>query len=540
VTDDLDTNEMELDVHRGEVLYGLAGTYNTLERTLVECAQNAIDADATIVMIAIDQKASLVTVADNGTGIDREKFRLALLSVGKTVKSDDKMGRFGRGLISPLDKCRMFRITSQLAGTNIINEWTFNANRIKAEHKRVPIPCEPVPQMPEIVQPFRTRARRLSTTWNTIVQLDAVTRDRTVRAIDMSELASQIQIKLGIGMALKKTVVHIFLNPEEGNEVVSRTVEPLVFTGQPLDIVTYDDADCGRVEFELFKAPRTREGRNGTIIVMRTDDKARVPWNEFRVQAMGAKYLMEFPEAFQVLSSGYFEGTIRAEKLDLQVDRAGFQVTDPLRALYMVIALWYEEHGKHLLETEQETRRDERYKKLGQQSLDRLREELALDPVLSSVLDNLVGNSPTPEPEPRDRKQHDGPAKPRQKRTKVEPSKPRERPQHDGTDRRPGQQHLSLNFAYEQRPTWDFLWEFDFETATVVFNTLHPNWVMVDESPTGKHTARQDRNVMHLQEWLGLEIVTLLSEFGEPEEFEESRSFIDKRVRNYIRILILR
>lgn len=520
--------------HQGEVLWRLASDYyNTLMLTLIEAAQNAIDAEATIVLIAIDQQKSLVTIADNGTGIDTDKFTQALMSVGKGIKSKEKMGRFGLGLISPLNKCRAFQVTSHPAGTRTVNQWIFVGEQIRTQHSEVVIPYSKQAKMPDILEPFKTRARRLGATWNTMVQLDAVTRDRTVRAINLDELTTQIRAKLSRGMLTAGTTIHILLNSEAG-EVSHREVDALQFSGEQLPLVEIDRyPECGAVAFELYRAPKTRNGRRGQVVVMQTGDNYQITWREFWAQAMGARLLGDFRESFDVLNSGYFEGVIYIEKVELDPTRSKFILNDAVEASYYAIDDWYQKYGKEHYETERESRRDERYQRLGQESLDRLLAKLNADPTLSLVLDELLGNQPTPEP--RVRKQADDSAQAaKRKRTVIEPTV---KPPRDAADRLPKKESVKLRFAFEQRPAWDNLWDYDADTATIVFNTLHPIWVMLDETD-GKRTSRHDKQIIHLQTWLGLEVVIMLSEHDDIAGFESARHFIDRRIRPYAMTVI--
>jgi hypothetical protein len=526
-----------LGFHMGSVLWRFATDYyDTLMLTIIEAIQNGIDADATSVLVGIDLKESRVVIADNGTGIKTELFRSALQSIAKTVKKTDRMGRFGLGLISPLNKCQRFTITSQPQdpedGRPVTHRWTFVGKEIREQHDNVAIVYERVSAMPGIPTPFRSRARHVGTTWNTIVQLEEVTADKAIRTINLDEFEAQIRIKLSSGMRRAGTTVHIVLSDEQGT-MSGRQVNPLEYNGERLPVAEMVGADCGTIRFELYRANKTGGQRRGQVVVMQTGDNYPVSWKEFRAQAMGSRYLAEFPEAFNVLSSGHFEGVIYIERAELGPDRKKFILSEALIDSYMHIALWFEEHGQQYYEIEQEAQRDERYQRLGQESLDKLIQKLNDDPRLSMVLKELVGPGSGPA-RPRQPSSGTGSSSRKPRRTVVEPSGSR--------PSRPGSQPdkptpAALRFAYEQRPAWDHLWEYDHDNATIVFNTLHPEWVRLDET-NGKHTARHDQQIIHLQLWLGLEVVFLLSEYSEPENFELARAHLDKRVKLYSAVLI--
>ena len=81
------------------------------------------------------------------------------------------------------------------------------------------------------------------------------------------------------------------------------------------------------------------------------------------------------------------------------------------------------------------------------------------------------------------------------------------------------------------------MWQYDWDAATIVFNIMHPIWVMLDETD-GKRTTLHDKQIMHLQLFVGLEIIMMLADAGDRDEFEDARNELDKRVRPYARTII--
>ncbi len=523
------SSRQRIEVHLGKVLHKLANTYPTLLLTVVEAAQNAIDADATKVLIAIDQQASRVVVVDDGKGVTVEKFGLALSSVGDSIKRKGSLGQFGLGLISPLDKCESYVFMSRPDGQTVANRWQFDGASIKTQ-REVDIPHRDIDALPVVPTPFRSADRRLNTRWNTMVLLDGITQDRTIRTVLLDDLEHQIRVKLSNGMRRKGTTVHVVINDDKG-QVASRDILPMEYTGEPLEEVVYHDADCGEVRFRLYRAPKTREGRRGEVVVMRTDDLYPISWREFRTQAMGSKYLTEFLEAFAVLGSGYFEGVVTMQNVVLDPQRTKFVMNDALLTGYMVIDRWFRDHGRKHYETEQEQRREERYKELGERSLGHLLDRIGNDPQLSSVLEELFA-SPERKSKAEREQQPTGKSSTRRRRTIAE-AKPKPASDDPDTRRAPA----ILRFAYEAIPGFAHLWQYDWDAATIVFNIMHPIWVMLDETD-GKRTTRHDKQIMHLQLFVGLEIIMMLADAGDRDEFEDARNELDKRVRPYARTII--
>lgn len=525
-------NTHRVEVHLGKVLHRLANTYPTLLLTIVEAAQNAIDADASKVLIAIDQQASRVIVVDDGTGVSVDKFGQALGSIGDSIKRRGSLGQFGLGLISPLNKCNTYLFISRPAGGLSANQWTFDGTAIKTQ-RDVEIPHQVVSDLPPVPTPFKSTSRRLTTVWNSMVLLEEITQDRTIRTVDLDELEHNIRVKLSNGMRKKGTTIHVVINGEKG-QVSSRDILPMEYTGEPLEEVAYNDADCGKVVFRLYRASKTRDGRKGEVVIMRTDDNYPISMKEFRTQAMGSGYLVEFLEAFAVLGSGYFEGVVLLQNVELDPTRTRFVMNDALRASYFVVDRWFREHGQKHYETEQESRREQRYKELGERSLSHLLDKLAKDPTLHSVLEELLGVSG--KPQPREARSASTASTTKRRRTVAE-RKSAPKPDGDTPDQSQ-RSPATLRFGYEVIPGYANLWDYDWDTATIVFNILHPTWVSLDETAEGKHTARHDRQIMHLQLFVGLEVVMLLAEHADREEFEAHRHELDKRIRPYAATII--
>jgi len=542
-----------LGVHLGKILYyRIARIYPSLMLTMVEAAQNAIDADATRVLIAIDQKASRVVVVDNGIGVTEAKFNDALDNVGDSQKRRGQLGQFGIGLISPLNKCKLYEFYSRPAGHEFVNHWTLEGDVIKTQ-KHPDVPYEEIDDLPEIPSPFRTASRRLKTRWNTMVLLEETTQDKTTRTVELDALEHEICVKLSNGMRKKNTVIHVVINDENGN-VSSREILPMVFTGEPLEEVVYDDVDCGRVVFQLYRASKTKDGRKGEVVVKKDDDLFQISWAEYRVQAMGPGYLTAFKDAFNALWSGYFEGVIILEKVTLDAERTKFEMDDALRASYMVVDRWYQEHGQKYFEDEQESRREERYRQLGEQSLTELLAQVADDPHLHSVLEDLLGSVPAPVPREANKSGGAG-STAKRRRTVAEPRDQSEdrskddsetgaddgdRADSDETQIGKRRTHARLRFGYEQDHRSGHVWQFDHDETMIVFNTIHPEWAGLDETPDGRHLARHDKWLIHLQLYVGLEVLQLLGEYPDADEFDAHRHEIDKRIRPYSGLIIRR
>jgi hypothetical protein len=55
----------------------------------------------------------------------------------------------------------------------------------------------------------------------------------------------------------------------------------------------------------------------------------------------------------------------------------------------------------------------------------------------------------------------------------------------------------------------------------------------------GKHLARNAKWIMHLQEWITLQVLHLLVQCPEPDLFEDRRAFIDDQAKLYVEMFIV-
>ncbi|HTE57807.1 MAG TPA: ATP-binding protein [Verrucomicrobiae bacterium] len=541
--DDEDDSD-SLSLHHGEALMHFANTYPTLNLTIVEAVQNAIDAKAHNVFIGINPnpQGREVLVLDDGNGVTQDDFRRALMSVGKSVKRKGSLGRFGRGLISPLDKCKTYVFASMSSGMDHANIWTFRGEDIIKQARDIKVPIVQEAKLPRVPRRFSKQAAALGCRWRTMVNLREVTEDKVVNATNIDDLQGLIRAKLGIGMRRSDTTVHILINDGLGHPQ-SGTINPDDFQGQPLEVVRFDGGECGEVVFELYRARKSGGKRSGEVFVMELDDDYPVTLREVQTQAMGARWLDAVKDAFDVLGSGYFEGTIRVEKIELAPERNKFVLNEALMAMYLAIDWWYQHHGKEYFEDESEAQRDERYRELGEKSLARLLGEL--DEGITRKLADLFpaeveaeqalerkarGPSPTGD--------NTSSKRTRRQPTIARPPKPEREEQDEQGQTKGTSSKGSLKFAYEMMEGSSYLWIFDPDTGVLTFNIRHPVWVKLDETQ-GKHNTRHDRQIMHLQEWLALKLVLLLIRHGSFDfEFDVERVAIDLEAPHYAKHFI--
>ncbi|MGF7228718.1 MAG: ATP-binding protein [Candidatus Saccharibacteria bacterium] len=566
------TGQSVLGLHEGEMYYRLARTYPTLALMLVEAVQNAIDADATRVFVGVDLVENRIAILDNGSGVTVEKFHEALQSVGFGIKEPGSLGRFGIGLISPLDKCQSFWFVSRPQGEVKVNAWQFEVAKIRPQRTKATIPDFTWDKFTDLPDPFkhahndaRIGKRDEPITWNTMVLLDRVTKDKVIGLVDPDEIENLIRSKLGIGMRRKGTHVTLVvrdwrpgvtqLTATDKPYVVSkRQIDPLVHKGQKLDVVRYETEAAGTIEFDLYRARQVGGKRQGQVVVSELGDDSTVTMPDFCMQAGSAGYyntkdhdratLPETSRALETLLDGFFEGTVRCENIELLPNRTSFEYNETLKELYLYFGIWYESVGKELMGTEREARAEKRYQDLGEKSLKRLIDELTSNTDLALLARSLRGVLPgmrASRPEPKEKKENSAPRDkapkdPNSRKVVVRPRQPAESSAKSPVT-------TFITYAYEMLRGSGRLWEYDIESGVLTFNIRHPLWVKVDEI-NGKHTPKTDLQVMKLQEYLTLKLLLLLAnDDGVPVDsmsLELARVAIDRELQFYIPWAILR
>lgn len=566
-TTTVQTTDSVIDFHRGNVLMAIARTYPSLPLTLIEMMQNGIDADATRIFVVVDMINRTVVVADNGMGTDRASFDTALGQVGMSQKDTSKLGRFGRGLVSPLGKCKTFTFTSRQRGTNNVLMWTFKGDEIANQHHELRIPCDEsqvrMPRLPKTYSKFY--GEEFSQDWNTVIQLHGLVKDVATTVVDLDELESDVRTKLGRRMHELGVRIRVVLIDKTTSS--HRDIDPVVYTGEKLEVVTMHDSAAGDVQFELYRSVKLAGKRNGQVSAMEMDGNYMISMQELMRQARARRLLdSNVTAAFEALTSGYFEGVIKCKNIVLAPERTKFEYNDALIGFFVVISDWFATYGQELMETEQEVVRERRYQDLGLRSQERLK-ALLTDPanarIRAALLETVqVGRLGLGHVDPTSGQpsELEGDSSLRIGQggagvSKTDRGGSTSRPNRKRGPDRPGDLPLgttgpggrrrrlvagdSQGLWFEHSPLFanSHLWEFDIVRGVLTFNIKHPIWERLDETK-GKHLAKNAKWIMLLQEWLSFEVLLLLLHYPDPEEFEEHRRLIDDKIRPYVDMFI--
>lgn len=526
--------------NKGKVLMHLARTtYTTLRQVIVEGVQNAIDADASEIWIRVNMKKREIHIANDGHGVDIDLFKRALNSVGHGVKSKDKLGRFGLGLISPLDKCECFTFTSKPNGQPKWLQWEFRGQQIETQADTMRIPRRSIGR-------DRMRGWLFATT---VLKIQKFTQDRTTSALDPVTLVTSIQEKLGPALHKSGVTCHLEFIAKDGTRT-EETVKPLEYSGDPLQTWLTADQDAGEVEFELYLSRRTTQGRKGRVVLSEMEATYPITMHEFANQAQD--WLSR--EAREILNSGIFEGIIRAECLELHPSRSKFVRNDAVMGVCVVIERWLDAVGRELYLEERAELEEHRLQELCLKTLGRL-DQLLRDEAFIHLRDALraadygsIGAGHVPPEKRRLKKGTDEPGLRvgqggvGQERTTdgdhPEPEGERE-PEREGDTplvaRGPrGQRRqmvrsnstgLQLSLAMPEGS--ERLWEFDVPHGVVYLNTRHPVWVTCED---------KDHHLLHLQEWIVLQALAMLLQ---PDASHSViMQFTDDQARAYVELMI--
>lgn len=536
------TQYSQLDFHHGEALHRVAAQYATLLEVIFEAVQNALDAEATLIHITINQRLRSIVVNDDGVGTSRQQFEEALLSVCRSVKDASKLGQFGMGLIAPLGKCDRFTFTST-PKTNgaAYTQWAFESEEIRVQERVQGIPMVPRPDLR-----FSRTGQRGSVPWRTQVRIEKYTRDRYLSRMTTDSLREGLLERFSATMRRLKTAIDVkIVNPKGGSE--SDHVVAEQYTGRRLPQEKFAERSCGETIFRLYVANKTARGRRGKVVIGQAHKDFRISFREFCKNTPDCPLEHRVVEA---LTSGIFEGEILSTGAQLEANRKQFVMNDALFDLCITIERWYKEIGESETERIQEESQDNRYQELGLKSM-RVIEALLDQPqfehlkkVLKTVRVGSIG-----EHHAESKGKVLGREEVRSLSTTGGSGKPKTGSSFGGfppaiNDRanhmpftvagQKGRQRIKvrgesqgLQFLYEEMEGSDRLWTFDGITGELRFNIRHPLWANCEEN---------EKALMRFQEYIAIQALTL--ETVPPDWKERHRMIIDDSMPSFVFLLL--
>lgn len=534
----------KLGVHVGNMLMRAASEYNSLHKTVLEGVQNAIDAKASVVFVGFDLQDRISVIADNGLGVSVDKFEAAMMAIGQSqkVRQRDALGKFGIGLISPLDKCQYFEFISRPGRRKPINAWVFARKRIEESVSEPDIPMISLEEMPTLEATFEPEAKKLGATWNTVVRMHGITTDRTVSRLTIEKLADDIKARFGDAMRAKNTVCHLFIRDASGT-LHRVKVEPFVYTGEPVEgspfVIEGDrTGKAGRITIELLRAVQQGGKRNGQIKVSESKGAVfGVKLSDFLAQVR-RDLGYDTKNSFEELASGYFEGLIRADGLELNVkrdsDRGAFEVTDGLFDFVVALDSWYDTVGRQFYHGERDRARDDRYRDLTKHSLQEVQAILEsrsdfqeyIQGIRENVEAGLIGQGHGEKPSQESdtdrttRIKRKGTSRPAGgKRITCPPGDGGTRDgdmpfgQVDRSGRRRAvvrNDSVGLWIEVTEFELSNDLWRFDAATGKLLFNCSNHVWAELDGASSETRRQYHDQWIVHLQKWVITQVLAML------------------------------
>lgn len=368
----MSTHNDTLQYPLGKVLVIIAGQYPDVHRVILEQVQNALDAmdevpdEMNRIGVILDKKKRRATIRDNGKGVAIEEFGAALKSVAVSskTKTPGKLGQFGLGLISPLGKCERFTFTSCSRMGGGFNRWEFVTEDIKAQAEEIRVPRVPMTNMT-----YRPKPKDGSVQWRTQVDIVNYSSDRTIGHIgSVCDLKDSIIGRFGATMRRKKVRLDLRFTNEDGSAADLLDVMAAPYDGEELPEVVEKDRDAGRVHFNLYLSRKGAHGTKGVVHVGELGNDFCFRFADMAARAR--KWLSK--EVVKALTSGIFEGDIKAEKARLNPDRVSFAENDAFVGFCAAIESWYLKHGKRHVQAAEEDKRDERYQDIAREALENI------------------------------------------------------------------------------------------------------------------------------------------------------------------------
>jgi hypothetical protein len=517
--------------HAGNMMMLAVRQYPTLLASLLEIVQNAIDSNAKEIWVRLDRAKRTLTVSDNGDGATEQQFDQALLQVGKSMKDSTKLGRWGLGLLSPIDKCEETTFTScPKAFIDQYLEWTFRADEIREQSVEIYIPNKPQNmRFGKEKKTLKIDSKTVSqVTWRTRVVLKNYSTDREIGRIgSIDDLEKEIFSRYSSVMREKKILLNLEFINATGTPEIKNGLVPPEYTGERLPEFV-DRRDGLRTHFRLYLAKADgRKGKsNGTVIVGESHNPFRFPFK--LLAANCGEYLPD--EAVKALRSGMFEGEVVSAAVSLHESRKQFNINDGLAHFGKALEQWYLEIGAHYMEEVKDTRDGARYQELGLKSMQNI-EAIFRTPRFSYMremfqylqqgttgnkhldVEEVVGLQDTPSK----RTKTTSSTTTERKRTEPTGTPPVEKPKQTLKDHHPltvtgpqGQQRnivsggsFGLQFSYEKMPGERRLWIFDETVGVLRFNIRHPLW-------SGCETS--SKRLMQLQELVAVKAICWFAE----------------------------
>ncbi len=514
--------------HQGKLLMLAAKQYPNLQAALLEIIQNAIDGRAKHIGVRLDRKKRSINVFDDGKGASIAKFNASLGRVGDSEKTEDELGQFGLGLVSPIDKCEKMTFTScPVTGENGYVEWVFIGDDIISQKDEIVIPRTELTnyQFGKESKTLTVKSEKLSiVSWRTKVTLHRYSDDRVISKISsIDDLVSAIFTRYGVAMHKRGTRLTVEYITDDGKSEVRKNLKAPEYAGEPLP--RYMGLTDGyRTFFNLYLAKADMRGKaKGIVSVGVQGNDFRFPFKLLASKVRG--YLSV--DVITALNSGVFEGEILSTSASLHENREQFVVNQGLVVFANALEEWYQDVGAANFSRVGESREDERYQQLGLESMKHIESMLKaqqfehLAKMFKESQQGTIGkqHGKTTAESPVATQEHtavstqgsgsgqDKARWPTQPKSETDQKEPQTKDDHHPyTVAGPRGQNrtvvkggsFGLQFVHSSMQGDQRLWFFDGSAGILYFNVRHSMWALCESS---------DKRLMQLQELVAVQAI---------------------------------
>lgn len=475
--------QIQVGFHYGRTLLHLADTYARPLQVILEMIQNAIDAEATSILVKIDGRRKLIFCADDGKGEDFEGIQARFQHISEQQKQG-KMGHKGIGNLASLAISGGFLLTSRpRLPFSRERYFTFELSRegLEGMADKVILGCK---RQPKDFRPGS--AYKLGTDFaiSTLIIARNVNNTALRQLKDAVTIAQAIEGRFAPQILDKK--IRVFI--EAGSQRI--LAEPAAFPGEPQ--IAAIQTGYGTVRFVIYL--NTKPVKKPRLSVVHGKTKA-----EQSALPLYRDLLVE-DAAKEVFESGYFQGDIYVPFGTLAPNRLEFIHDPELADLWGALGEYARSYGRPLLQRIAEEKKESKTQHVLLSALKKLEQYLAKHPDLRTLFKGLVSEGhfeaedgsekgkgrthPSTKRAPRQRQdeQREPPSREQKGRTHSIVI-------NSGSQRRAIRGQIGIQVTWrDPNPEEGRDWCSKREGSVIVFNSLHPFWQRVEPNPEA-HTS---------------------------------------------------
>lgn len=364
----LNLTPIRVGFHTGKTLARLADHYNRPEDTFLEPLQNSLDAGAKRVKIIINQALREILILDDGEGASLQELTQKFVLMGQSLKTGEKLGRFGIGILAALEGASRFSIITKPrsdAGHPFIR---LSFSRALWEKEELEL------------HPERVDSPDFSDEWTTSLKMNEVDPQKLEELGNASIVEEHILGKFGAVIAKRKgtkteVAITISIISRTGKLMEERQVALPEFPGKPQQVVEIKTAK-GPVRLELSVTLKP-EKRPVLLIVFALLGGFSIPLQNIWIFAKEAGRNIQ-----DVFASGHFHGKITVGFGTIHPNRVTMVMDEDFTHFLGAIETYCEKYGRPLLKKLAEERVFAKTAEILQGAIDRFEKIFRKNPEL--------------------------------------------------------------------------------------------------------------------------------------------------------------